>query len=48
MDSRFAQKVAVIYQDGGGSSEAGTPDACSTNNGGEPSDLYAELNRDED
>ena len=37
---RFGQEVAEINQNEGGSSAAGTADASSPNNGGEPPDSH--------
>ena len=45
--SRVGREVAAVNHDGGGSSAAGTPDACSINNGRKPPDLQLELSSDE-
>ena len=47
LHSRFGQEVAVMNQDGSGSSAAGTPDDGSINNVGEPPDSQEELSSDE-
>ena len=47
LHSRVGKEMAVMNQDGSGSSAAGTPDNGSVNNGGEPPDLQNELSSDE-